>query len=71
MATYRFFFAKGDALYIFLAFCLALFTLGLPMTFWKKYSTTFRIATINMHHLDHLTQSTDQGDTRSIPLGKM
>lgn len=43
-----FLFAKRDALYIFLAFCLAMVTLRLPMEFWQKYSTTMLIASIIM-----------------------
>lgn len=31
-----FLFAKRDALYIFLAFCLAMVTLRLPMEFWQS-----------------------------------
>lgn len=36
LANDPFLFAKRDALYIFLAFCLAMVTLRLPMTFWQK-----------------------------------
>lgn len=48
LANDPFLFAKRDALYIFLAFCLAMVTLRLPMTFWQKYSTTMLIASIIM-----------------------
>ncbi|HBC82711.1 MAG TPA: cell division protein FtsW, partial [Escherichia sp.] len=43
-----FFFAKRDALYIFLAFCMAMITLRLPMEFWQRWSSAMLIASIVM-----------------------
>ena len=46
LANDPFLFARRDGIYIFLAFCLAMITLRLPMEFWQRYSTTMLILSI-------------------------
>ncbi len=66
-----FLFAKRDALYIFPAFCLAMVTLRLPMTFWQKYSTTMLIASIIMLLIVLVVGSSVNGASRWIALGPL
>lgn len=66
-----FLFAKRDALYIFLAFCLAMVTLRLPMEFWQKYSTTMLIASIIMLLIVLVVGSSVNGASRWIALGPL
>ncbi|SUH39647.1 cell division protein FtsW [Salmonella enterica subsp. enterica] len=70
LANDPFLFAKRDALYIFLAFCLAMVTLRLPMTFWQKYSTTMLIASIIMLLIVLVVGSSVNGASRWIALGR-
>lgn len=71
LANDPFLFAKRDALYIFLAFCLAMVTLRLPMTFWQKYSTTMLIASIIMLLIVLVVGSSVNGASRWIALGPL
>src|SRR5690606_8131316 len=66
-----FFFAKRDALYLFLAFCLAVITLRLPMTFWQRYSSAMLILAMIMLLLVLVVGSSINGASRWIDLGLM
>ncbi len=53
------------------AFCLAMVTLRLPMTFWQKYSTTMLIASIIMLLIVLVVGSSVNGASRWIALGPL
>ena len=66
-----FFFAKRHALYLFLAFCMSMITLRLPMDFWQKYSSAMLIAAIIMLLVVLVVGSSINGASRWIDLGVM
>lgn len=66
-----FFFAKRHALYLFLAFCLGLVTLRLPMEFWQRWSSVMLVAAIVMLLVVLVVGSSINGASRWIDLGVM
>jgi cell division protein FtsW (lipid II flippase) len=71
LANDPFLFAKRDGLYIILAFCLAMVTLRLPMTFWQRHSTAMLIASIAMLLIVLVVGSSVNGASRWIALGPL
>ncbi|PKH22724.1 cell division protein FtsW [Enterobacterales bacterium CwR94] len=66
-----FFFAKRDALYIGLAFLLAMVTLRVPMAFWQKYSNVMLVAAVIMLLIVLVVGSSVNGASRWIALGPL
>ena len=71
LANDPFLFAKRDGLYIILAFCLALITLRLPMSFWQRHSTAMLIASIIMLLIVLVVGSSVNGASRWIAFGPL
>ncbi len=71
LANDPFLFAKRDGLYIILAFCLAMITLRLPMSFWQRHSTAMLIASIIMLLIVLVVGSSVNGASRWIAFGPL
>lgn len=71
LANDPFLFAKRDGLYIILAFCLAMITLRLPMSFWQRHSTAMLIASIIMLLIVLVVGSSVNGASRWIAFGAL
>ena len=71
LANDPFLFAKRDGLYIILAFCPALITLRLPMSFWQRHSTAMLIASIIMLLIVLVVGSSVNGASRWIAFGPL
>ncbi len=71
LANDPFLFAKRDGLYIILAFCPAMITLRLPMSFWQRHSTAMLIASIIMLLIVLVVGSSVNGASRWIAFGPL
>ncbi|MEM6160372.1 cell division protein FtsW [Erwinia sp. P6884] len=66
-----FYFAKRDALYLILAFCMSLVTLRIPMAFWQRYSNIMLLVTVFMLLIVLVVGSSVNGASRWIALGPL
>ncbi|HAP83481.1 MAG TPA: cell division protein FtsW, partial [Enterobacteriaceae bacterium] len=71
LAEDPFLFAKRDAIYILLAFMLAMVTLRMPMEVWQRYSAALLIASIVMLLIVLVVGSSVNGASRWIALGPL
>ncbi|HEY0208393.1 cell division protein FtsW [Acerihabitans sp.] len=66
-----FYFAKRDAFYLGLAFCLSLVTLRIPMEVWQRYSSGMLLITMVMLMVVLVVGSSVNGASRWIALGPL
>lgn len=66
-----FFFARRDAIYLLLAFGIALFALRIPMEVWQRYSNVLLLITIIMLLIVLVVGSSVNGASRWIALGPL
>ncbi|WP_428945188.1 cell division protein FtsW [Pantoea sp. FN060301] len=66
-----FYFAKRDALYLILAFCMSLVTLRIPMAFWQRYSNIMLLVTVFLLLIVLVVGSSVNGASRWIALGPL
>ncbi|MCV9878412.1 cell division protein FtsW [Brenneria izbisi] len=71
LASDPFLFAKRDALYLGLAFALALVTLRVPMEIWQRYSPVLLLASMVMLLVVLVVGSSVNGASRWISLGPL
>lgn len=71
LANDPFLFARREALYLVLAFALAIVTLRIPMRLWQRYSATLLIASLIMLLIVLMAGSSVNGASRWIALGPL
>jgi cell division protein FtsW len=71
LAEDPFLFAKRDALYLVLAFCLSLVTLRIPMVVWQRYSTAMLLLSMVLLLIVLVVGSSVNGASRWISLGPL
>lgn len=71
LADDPFLFAKREALYLLLAFLLAMITLRLPMSFWQRHSAAMLIASMLMLLIVLVVGSSVNGASRWISIGPL